>query len=59
MQKYLNLPKSEIHHFFYPVTHDEAVSWFHDFLERFVYFGTYQDAIQEHSILFHALHDPQ
>ncbi|MGD9578858.1 MAG: cryptochrome/photolyase family protein, partial [Syntrophorhabdus sp.] len=46
--------------FFYPVTHDEAVSWLHDFLEkRLVYFGKYQDAIhKEHSILFHALLSP-
>lgn len=50
----------EISFFFYPVTHDEAVRWLHDFLEtRLAYFGKYQDAIhRDELILFHSALSP-
>ena len=43
--------------FFYPITHDEAVDWLHDFLEkRLENFGKYQDAIRkEETTIFHSL----
>ena len=46
--------------FFYPVTHDDAMSWLRDFLEkRLVHFGKYQDAIhKDQFILFHSLLSP-
>jgi deoxyribodipyrimidine photolyase-related protein len=46
--------------FYYPVTHDEAANWLHDFLQtRLVHFGKYQDAIRrDQAILFHSLLSP-
>ena len=55
-QRFSNNP-GDTSSFFYPITHEEAVSWFHDFLEtRFVHFGKYQDAIlKDQFMLFHSL----
>jgi len=46
--------------FFYPVTHDDAVRWLHEFLEkRLIHFGKYQDAVHnDQFILFHSLLSP-
>ncbi|MGC9517813.1 MAG: cryptochrome/photolyase family protein [Methanomicrobiales archaeon] len=46
--------------FFYPVTHDETVFWFDDFLKnRFHNFGDYEDAISEDEpFLFHSIISP-
>jgi deoxyribodipyrimidine photolyase-related protein len=50
----------DISSFFYPATHDEAMSWLQDFLEtRIVHFGKYQDAIRKDQvILFHSILSP-
>jgi len=49
-----------IEHFFYPVTHNDAWSWFETFLEeRFMNFGPYEDAIKRgESLIFHSLLSP-
>ena len=46
--------------FRYPVTHQDAESWFQDFLDtRFIHFGVYEDAMkQQESILYHSLLSP-
>lgn len=47
-------------HFIYPNTFEKTQDWFHDFLtQRFLEFGTYEDAIVTHnSILHHSLLTP-
>lgn len=49
-----------LENFLYPVTHDDAWSWFEIFLEeRFRNFGPYEDAIKRgKSLLFHSLLSP-
>jgi len=46
--------------FWYPVTHDEALAWFEDFLVvRFENFGTYEDAMLDtHHVLYHSVLSP-
>ncbi len=48
------------HAHFYPVTHEDAVLWLQDFLEkRFALFGPYEDAmVKEASILHHSVLTP-
>lgn len=50
----------DVSSFFYPITHDEAIDWLHDFLEtRLVHFGKYQDAMhRDEPILFHSVLSP-
>ncbi|HCY89412.1 MAG TPA: cryptochrome/photolyase family protein [Chitinophagaceae bacterium] len=46
--------------FFYPVMHEEALDWLHDFLQyRFADFGRYEDAMaRQHTFLHHSVLSP-
>ncbi len=46
--------------FLYPVTHEDAEKWLHEFFRlRFMHFGDYQDAIQRgQTFLFHSVISP-
>ena len=46
--------------FIYPITHRESEKWFEHFLEqRFINYGTYQDAIvEDETFLFHSVISP-
>jgi deoxyribodipyrimidine photolyase-related protein len=62
--KYVSTKFSEnlgrIDNFCYPVTHKDAIEWFNTFLvERFHFFGPYEDAIEANNhLLFHSLLSP-
>lgn len=49
-----------VENFWYPVTHQDARKWLHEFLRsRFPLYGDYQDAIKkDHSFLFHSVLSP-
>ncbi len=60
VQKHFPANPGELTSFQYPVTHEDAESWLMQFLEkRFLYFGTYEDAmVPSENVLFHSVLTP-